>query len=300
MKIKINITEGHGCGGCGKCDACMAAAPYPAERHMDTSDCEKSDYKNAHNGEEARMHRTTLAHLMADVKVLLDLIEDGDDLPEWLETKITKAGDYMSSAARYIAGNVARDHGHLEEGVKKKFSEGLIYHLENNIPVNQNIFRPGSEQFFRLFKEVRSLHNQGMYELEESEEFYILETTELGEWGIYEGERVPLEYPFLYEEEEIDEAKYKGREVKLGKAGAKRSGDGRAYVFVRDKKTGKIRKVSFGSSMPDAMGSSAAAKKRRKNFGDRHNCADKKDNTKPGYWSCRATKMFGRNIPGWW
>lgn len=302
MKIKINITEGMGCGGCGACDKCgMGKMP------------------NAHNGEEARMHRTTLAHLMADVKVLLSMIEDGDDLPEWLETKITKAGDYMSSVARYIAGNKAREQGQLEEkkncgcnqdpcitygnideNVKKNFSEGLIYHLENNIPVNQNIFRPGSEQFFRLFKEVRSLHERGMYELEESEEFYILETTELGEWGVYEGERVPLEYPFLYEEEEIDEAKYKGREVKLGKAGAKRSGDGRAYVFVRDKSTGKVRKVSFGSSMPDAMGSSDAAKKRRKNFGDRHNCADKKDNTKPGYWSCRATKMFGRNIPGWW
>jgi len=96
-KIKINIIEG--------CDPCSAAAPLPAATSM----------PNAHNQEEARMHRTTLAHLMADVKVLLDMIEDGDDLPEWLETKITKAGDYMSSAARYIAGNVARDHGQLEE-----------------------------------------------------------------------------------------------------------------------------------------------------------------------------------------
>ena len=93
MKIKIKITEGQGCGD-KSCPAC---------------------YKNGHSGEEARMHRTTLAHLMADVKVLLSLIDDEDDLPEWLETKITKAGDYMSSAARYIAGNEAREHGQLEE-----------------------------------------------------------------------------------------------------------------------------------------------------------------------------------------
>ena len=52
--------------------------------------------------------------------------------------------------------------------------------------------------------------------------------------------------------------------------------------------------------MPDAMGDSDAHKKRRKSFGLRHNCADKKDKTKPGYWSCRATKFFGRNISGWW
>lgn len=96
MKIKIKINEGMGCGdrSCPKC------------------------YGNAHNGEEARMHRTTLAHLMADVKVLLSLIEDGDDLPEWLESKITKAGDYMSSAARYIAGSEAREQGQLEEQVQ--------------------------------------------------------------------------------------------------------------------------------------------------------------------------------------
>ena len=95
-KIKINIIE-----SCG----CSAAAPMPASP--------AKSMPNAHNQEEARMHRTTLAHLMADVKVLLDLMEDGDDLPEWLETKITKAGDYMSSAARYIAGNIARDQGQL-------------------------------------------------------------------------------------------------------------------------------------------------------------------------------------------
>lgn len=95
--IKIKISE----GGCG------APAPHPA-----------SSMPNAHNGEEGRMHRTTLAHLSADVKVLLDLIRDGDDLPEWLEAKITKAGDYMSAAARYIAGNIARDQGQLEENVE--------------------------------------------------------------------------------------------------------------------------------------------------------------------------------------
>ena len=103
-----------------------------------------------------------------------------------------------------------------------------------------------------------------------------------------------------YEEDELEEAKYKGREVKLGKKGAKRSEGGRAYVYVRDPKTKNIRKVSFGSSLPDAMGDSDAHKKRRKSFGARHNCAKKKDKTKPGYWACRATKMFGRNIAGWW
>jgi len=104
-KIKINIVE--------SCNPCAAAAPLPAATSM----------PNAHNGQESRMHKTTLAHLMADVRVMLDLIKDSDDLPEWLETKITKAGDYMSSAARYIAGNVARDMGQLEEATGEEDSE---------------------------------------------------------------------------------------------------------------------------------------------------------------------------------
>ena len=96
---------------------------------------------NAQNQEEARMHRTTLAHLIADVKVLLSLIEDGDDLPEWLETKITKAGDYMSSAARYISGNEAREQGQLEEEINMPMDrnralqqiESMLEQIGNNL-----------------------------------------------------------------------------------------------------------------------------------------------------------------------
>lgn len=97
----------------------------------------------------------------------------------------------------------------------------------------------------------------------------------------------------------MQEAKYKGREVTLGAGGAKRSG-GRAHVYVRDPKTGNVKKVSFGSSAPDAMGSSDAHKKRRKSFGERHNCGKNKNKLSASYWACRATKMFGRSIPGWW
>jgi len=176
-------------------------------------------------------------------------------------------------------------------------SRGLKYHVENNIPLCENIFRPGSQKFFDLFNEVRRLNREGKYELSEAEEFYILETC-IGEFATFENEEVPLDFPMLVES--LEEAKYKGREVKLGKKGATRIGKGRGRVYVRDKKTGNVKKVEFGSNMPDAMGDSEEAKKRRKSFGDRHNCADKDDNTKPGYWSCRATKLFGRNIAGWW
>jgi hypothetical protein len=177
-------------------------------------------------------------------------------------------------------------------------SEGLQYHIDHREGVDRNIFRPESESFFALFREVRNLTALGLYQLNENER-ELIEETDIGEWGIFEGERVPLDFPMLYEED-IDEAKYKGREVKLGAKGAKRSQGGKAYVYVRDPKTKKVKKVTFGSSLPDAMGDSKAHKERRKSFGRRHKCAEKDDKTKPGYWACRATKMFGRNIAGWW
>lgn len=187
-----------------------------------------------------------------------------------------------------------------EEIIKStSISEGLRYHIDNKTGIERNIFRPKSDLFFALFREVRSLHKSGLYTLNEAEKDLI--DSDIGEFGYYEGKKVPLDYPMLYEEE-MDEAEYKGKKVELNKP---KRGSPKAYVYVnsgkKDKKGRiKVKKVSFGSSLPDAMGDSPAHKKRRKSFGDRHNCADKDDKTKPGYWSCRATKFFGRSIAGWW
>ena len=179
-------------------------------------------------------------------------------------------------------------------------SEDLKYHISHKKGVDSNIFRPGSKKFFALFREVRNLRRAGLYILSESEK-ELIDEMDIGEWGMFEGERVPLDFPMLYEED-LDEAEYKGKKVDLNKP---KRGSGKAYVYVnsgkKDKKGRiKVKKVNFGSSMPDAMGDSEAHRKRRKSFGARHNCADKKDKTKPGYWSCRATKFFGRDISGWW
>ena len=140
------------------------------------------------------------------------------------------------------------------------------------------------------------------YHLEhEIDKMYITEM-DIGEWDYYKGEIVPLDFPMMMNEEIIAEAKYKGKEVKLGIKGVRRvkGKKGRAEAYTRDPRTGKIKRVEFGSEMSKAMGSSEEHKKRRKSFGDRHKCSAKKDKTKAGWWSCRLTKMFGRNIPGWW
>lgn len=101
----------------------------------------------------------------------------------------------------------------------------------------------------------------------------------------------------------LKEAEYKGRDVKLNKP--KRGGSKKFYVYVMNPETKKVKKVSFGAK---SGGGDLAVKlkdpKARKAFADRHNCEEKNDKTKAGYWSCRLpryAKSLGLSGGGtWW
>ena len=83
-------------------------------------------------------------------------------------------------------------------------------------------------------------------------------------------------------EREIDEAKYQGREVPLGKPMA---GDvKKSKVYVK-KPNGKVVKVNFGDKKMKIKKSNP---KRRKSFRARHNCKNPGPRWKARYWSCRA------------
>jgi hypothetical protein len=83
--------------------------------------------------------------------------------------------------------------------------------------------------------------------------------------------------------ENLEEAEYRGRKVKLGKP---MRGDVKKFkVFVRNPKTGKVKKVNFGDKK---MRIKKSNPKRRKSFRARHKCSSAKDRTSARYWSCRA------------
>ena len=101
-------------------------------------------------------------------------------------------------------------------------------------------------------------------------------------------------------EEEIEEAEFKGKDVPLNKP--KRGGSKAYYVYVRDPKTKKIKKVSFGSG---GLRAKIKNKEARNAFAARHNCKDKKDRTKAGYWSCNLPRYasalgLGANMNTFW
>jgi hypothetical protein len=85
-----------------------------------------------------------------------------------------------------------------------------------------------------------------------------------------------------YGTDEMQEAKYQGREVALGKP---MQGDvKKSKVYVRGPK-GNVVKVNFGDKKMKIKKSNP---KRRKSFRARHHCENPGPRWKARYWSCRA------------
>lgn len=82
--------------------------------------------------------------------------------------------------------------------------------------------------------------------------------------------------------ETIEEAEYQGHKVQLNKP---MQGDVKKFkVYVKDPKTGNVKKVNFGD--PN-MRIKKSNPKRRKSFRARHHCENPGPKTKARYWSCK-------------
>ena len=303
----------------------------------------------------------------------------------------------------------------LTEGkVKHLISEGLQYHIDKKIQLHESVYRIGSEKHFELIREARALWVRGIIDVSEDDQA-ILETN-LGHFGMYEGEAVPLDMPMVNEEvdedgfsdkiiksvikpeevsrlskvlnsnnipfkteklgkvtmfkfksyddvdkvealisknridideslnennllrqtnlsseeyqkakklkgfnaddytfssdnnlyvkkeslEEKKKAKSKKKDPPIGKP--KRGGPKAYYVYVRDPKTKRIKKVTFGSG---GLRAKIRNPKARNAFAKRHRCSEKNDRTKPSYWSCRLPRYakqlgLGSNMNTFW
>ena len=177
--------------------------------------------------------------------------------------------------------------------VESEVSRELWYHIENNISLEECVFRYGSPKYFTLINEARLLACEENIDFD-NQTRALLET-DLGKFGTYKGEEVALDFP-LINHEALDEAKKKP----LGKP--KRGGPKAYYVYVRDPKTKKVKKVSFGSG---GLRAKINNPKARKAFAARHKCSQKNDRTKPSYWSCRLPRYaktlgLGNNKNTFW
>ena len=265
--------------------------------------------------------------------------------------------------------NVGNPGPVLNESLSTKIvmTENMKYHIENKLPITENLFRYGSEAFLDMWAEARFLFSRNAIHVNDLDKEILLETN-LGEYGIYEGKKVPLDIPMLEETEvalpydylldqikadaelakdksgklmdlyhELEQMVFDGKieienvagllrrygmynnyitllQSKLNEEEKKhpalgkphRGGSKKFYVYVRDPKSKRIKKVSFGAA---GGGQNLAVKirdpKARKAFAARQHCKDKKDKTKPGYWACNIGRYWkslggGQNFSGYW
>ena len=292
----------------------------------------------------------------------------------------------------------------LQEGVTA--SPGLMFHQTHKRSLSECVFRIGSEAYVDFYAEARELFNEGVLKINELDRD-LIQRTDIGEYGIFEGKKVALDIPFINEEystldlhniarrlknqgfitkinparfdkgvydvtyfagdiddlqsalndifgrdgyrivfdeslsedsdkskmptqdqvtkfftktqqelhylsdkpvEDWDEydlsnwkaklRKYKEGRPQLSEAKKKekkdpplgkpkRGGSKAYYVYVRDPKTKRIKKVSFGSG---GLRAKINNPKARKAFAARHKCSQKNDRTKASYWSCRLPR----------
>ena len=93
-----------------------------------------------------------------------------------------------------------------------------------------------------------------------------------------------------------NEAEYNGKDVELNKP--KRGGSKKYYVYVKNPKTDRVKKISFGDVT--GLKTKANNKKRAKSFAARHNCEKKNDKMKAGYWACRLPRYGLVKGGKWW
>ena len=111
--------------------------------------------------------------------------------------------------------------------------------------------------------------------LNEEEEYYHIEDATYDDGTLAEDVEVW--------DDVIEEAEYQGRKVTLNKP--MRGDVKKSKVYVKDPKTGNVKKVNFGDPNMKIRKSNPKA---RKSFRARHNCDNPGPKTKARYWSCKA------------
>lgn len=146
-----------------------------------------------------------------------------------------------------------------------------------------NPFRVFSEAWFELFRQARLLNEDQRRQLSEADQDLL--DTDIGLFDTFEGQRVPLDV-IMEIPPHLAEAEYQGKTVELNKP--KRGGPKKYYVYVKDPKTGNIKRVTFGST---ELSVKIQDPKRRASFAARHRCADTRDRTSARYWACRLPRF---------
>jgi hypothetical protein len=205
---------------------------------------------------EGDMAKDDLRTIDSAAEELYSILQADDNLPEWVQSKITKAVDYIDTARDYMKAQ-KYEEGSIEEYGDTAKGQKMLTKVQKRAVDRVTSKKADTDPAYA--KKNADTANRAWDRFGEKEKY--------GE-GVAEGD--------------VDEAKYQGREVPLGK---KMAGDvKKSKVYVR-KPNGNIVKVNFGDKKMRIKKSNPA---RRKSFRARHNCKNPGPRWKARYWSCRS------------
>lgn len=170
--------------------------------------------------------------------------------------------------------------------ISESFAEYNIYETAQEgtvfeIPLPKNLSETESIQFAEKLANVFFAEGYDNFDIEISAD----DLEEADEITIEALEDFHEEFGILgYAEDELWEAEYQGKTVKLNKPIRSSDGPKKFHVYVKDPKTKNVKKVNFGD--PDSK-IKKSNPERRRSFRARHNCDNPGPKTKARYWSCR-------------
>ena len=201
-----------------------------------------------------------------------------DDSAKLKDQGTIGAGEQINSPSSAGSRGLAQTTQFTKDSTQMKMGqkEGMTPMAESMVEIRSILNRidginvPTQEEEYTPFPEADE------FNIEEDEDFEEV----LG----------PLGFP--EDETELFDAEYQGRKVPLNKP---MRGDVKKFkVYVKDPKTGNVKKVNFGHGGTSAkklgqktMKIRKSNPKARKSFRARHNCANPGPKTKARYWSCR-------------
>jgi hypothetical protein len=232
-----------------------------AEDHNFEIDSDEDDIDIVDQGEydqEGDMAKDDLETIVRAARRLTGMLDDNENMPEWVQSKINKAADYVDTAADYIESNQDEQ---IAEGLDDSpVASAIIRRIL--IQRSDLLAKYGPEKVSTAVDEVAD---------------FVGDVEEIGSSDV-SGWVKNVEQMLG----NMTEAKYQGREVQLGK---RMPGDvKKSKVYVRGPK-GNVVKVNFGQKGMKIKKNNPG---RRKNFRARHNCDNPGPRWKARYWSCRA------------
>lgn len=159
-----------------------------------------------------------------------------------------------------------------------KVSEGLKYHLDNDLDITDSVYRIGSKAYTDLFEEVKKYWDEDNIILN-GKSAWMAKNLEVGKKAIFRDRNA-------------------GRDLEVELDSPKRGGGKKFYVYHNSGKMKDEKIVAMRIEWGDTTGLSiknddpAAAA----SFWARQQCDTKMDPKTAGFWACYSSSLFSKQL----